>query len=147
MHFLPDIYVPCEVCRASVTTAKRWKSNIKARTSPKSWDDGGECNGFLQNIPKIHRKMQTLMDVGLGYITLGQPATTLSGGEAHAREAGFRLYRRGTGKTMYILDEPTTGLHVDDIDRLLVVLHRLVESGSPSSSSSIISMSLRPRTI
>lgn len=84
---------------------------------------------FFQNIPKIHRKIQTLMDVGLGYIKLGQPATTLSGGEAQRVKLASELYRRSTGKTMYILDEPTTGLHVDDIDRLLVVLHRLVDSG------------------
>lgn len=81
------------------------------------------------NIPRIHRKMQTLMDVGLGYIKIGQPGTTLSGGEAQRVKLASELYRRSTGKTLYILDEPTTGLHVDDIGRLLEVLHRLVDSG------------------
>ncbi|MMZ63879.1 UvrABC system protein A [compost metagenome] len=84
---------------------------------------------FFENIPKIHRKLQTLLDVGLGYVNLGQPATTLSGGEAQRVKLASELYRRSTGKTMYILDEPTTGLHVHDIDRLLTVLHRLVDSG------------------
>ncbi len=84
---------------------------------------------FFKNIPKIHRKLTTLMDVGLGYIKLGQPATTLSGGEAQRVKLASELHRRSTGKTIYILDEPTTGLHVDDIDRLLKVLHRLVENG------------------
>ena len=88
-----------------------------------------DATQFFENIPKIHRKMQTLMDVGLGYINLGQPATTLSGGEAQRVKLASELYRRSTGKTIYILDEPTTGLHVDDIDRLLNVLHRLVDSG------------------
>ncbi|MMZ63105.1 UvrABC system protein A [compost metagenome] len=88
-----------------------------------------DATEFFQNIPKIHRKLQTLMDVGLGYINLGQPATTLSGGEAQRVKLASELYRRSTGKTIYILDEPTTGLHVDDIDRLLKVLHRLVDSG------------------
>ncbi len=88
-----------------------------------------DATAFFENIPKIHRKIQTLMDVGLGYIKLGQPATTLSGGEAQRVKLASELYRRSTGKTIYILDEPTTGLHVHDIDRLLTVLHRLVDSG------------------
>lgn len=130
MHFLPDIYVPCEVCKG-----KRYnRETLEVKYKGKSIADVLEmtvenATEFFQNIPKIHRKMQTLMDVGLGYITLGQPATTLSGGEAQRVKLASELYRRSTGKTMYILDEPTTGLHVDDIDRLLVVLHRLVESG------------------
>ena len=84
---------------------------------------------FFKNIPRIHRKVQTLVDVGLGYMKLGQPATTLSGGEAQRVKLASELYRRSTGKMLYILDEPTTGLHTDDIDRLLIVLHRLVDSG------------------
>src|SRR5690606_27085189 len=84
---------------------------------------------FFKNIPRIHRKLQTLLDVGLGYMKLGQPATTLSGGEAQRVKLASELHRRSTGKTLYILDEPTTGLHIDDIDRLLVVLQRLVDSG------------------
>jgi len=130
MHFLPDIYVPCEVCKG-----KRYnRETLEVKYKGKSIADVLEmtvenATEFFQNIPKIHRKMQTLMDVGLGYITLGQPATTLSGGEAQRVKLASELYRRSTGKTMYILDEPTTGLHVDDIDRLLVVLHRLVDSG------------------
>ena len=84
---------------------------------------------FFENIPKIKRKLQTLYDVGLGYVTLGQPATTLSGGEAQRVKLASELHRRSNGKTFYILDEPTTGLHVDDISRLLVVLQRLVENG------------------
>jgi len=84
---------------------------------------------FFKNVPRIHRKLQTLLDVGLGYMNLGQPATTLSGGEAQRVKLAAELYRRSTGKTIYILDEPTTGLHIDDIDRLLKILHRLVENG------------------
>lgn len=130
MHFLPDIYVPCEVCKGKrynrETLEVKYKGKNIAEVLEMTVENATE---FFQNIPKIHRKMQTLMDVGLGYITLGQPATTLSGGEAQRVKLASELYRRSTGKTMYILDEPTTGLHVDDIDRLLVVLHRLVESG------------------
>lgn len=130
MHFLPDVYVPCEVCKG-----KRYnRETLEVKYKGKSISDVLEmtvedATEFFVNIPKIHRKMQTLMDVGLGYIKLGQPATTLSGGEAQRVKLASELYRRSTGKTMYILDEPTTGLHVDDIDRLLVVLHRLVDSG------------------
>lgn len=130
MHFLPDIYVPCEVCKG-----KRYnRETLEVKYKGKSISDVLEmtvedATEFFINIPRIHRKLQTLMDVGLGYIKLGQPATTLSGGEAQRVKLASELYRRSTGKTMYILDEPTTGLHVDDIDRLLTVLHRLVDSG------------------
>lgn len=130
MHFLPDVYVPCEVCKG-----KRYnRETLEVKYKGKSISDVLEmtvedATEYFVNIPKIHRKMQTLMDVGLGYIKLGQPATTLSGGEAQRVKLASELYRRSTGKTMYILDEPTTGLHVDDIDRLLIVLHRLVDSG------------------
>ncbi|MCJ8012693.1 excinuclease ABC subunit UvrA [Paenibacillus sp. KQZ6P-2] len=130
MHFLPDVYVPCEVCKG-----KRYnRETLEVKYKGKSISDVLEmtvehATEFFKNIPKIHRKLQTLLDVGLGYITMGQPATTLSGGEAQRVKLASELYRRSTGKTMYILDEPTTGLHVDDIDRLLTVLHRLVDSG------------------
>ncbi|WP_055106010.1 excinuclease ABC subunit UvrA [Paenibacillus ihumii] len=130
MHFLPDVYVPCEVCKG-----KRYnRETLEVKYKGKSIADVLEmtvevATEFFQNIPRIHRKIQTLLDVGLGYIKLGQPATTLSGGEAQRVKLASELYRRSTGKTIYILDEPTTGLHVDDIDRLLKVLHRLVDSG------------------
>lgn len=130
MHFLPDVYVPCEVCKGKrynrETLEVKYKNKSIADILAMTVEDAAE---FFQNIPKIHRKIQTLMDVGLGYVDLGQPATTLSGGEAQRVKLASELYRRSTGKTIYILDEPTTGLHVDDIDRLLKVLHRLVESG------------------
>lgn len=130
MHFLPDVYVPCEICKGKrynrETLEVKYKNKSIAEVLEMTVEDATE---FFQNIPKIHRKLQTLMDVGLGYINLGQPATTLSGGEAQRVKLASELYRRSTGRTIYILDEPTTGLHVDDIDRLLKVLHRLVDSG------------------
>lgn len=130
MHFLPDVYVPCEVCKGKrynrETLEVKYKEKSIADVLEMTVEDATE---FFKNIPKIHRKLQTLLDVGLGYVTLGQPATTLSGGEAQRVKLASELYRRSTGKTLYILDEPTTGLHVDDIDRLLTVLHRLVDSG------------------
>ncbi|MCM3701122.1 excinuclease ABC subunit UvrA [Paenibacillus macerans] len=130
MHFLPDVYVPCEVCKGKrynrETLEVKYKNKSIANVLEMTVEDATE---FFQNIPKIHRKLQTLLDVGLGYVNLGQPATTLSGGEAQRVKLASELYRRSTGKTIYILDEPTTGLHVDDIDRLLKVLHRLVDSG------------------
>jgi len=130
MHFLPDVYVPCEVCKGKrynrETLEVKYKGKSIAEVLAMTIEDATE---FFVNIPKIHRKLQTLMDVGLGYMDLGQPATTLSGGEAQRVKLASELYRRSTGKTLYILDEPTTGLHVDDIDRLLQVLHRLVDSG------------------
>ena len=88
-----------------------------------------EATAFFENVPKIHRKLKTLVDVGLGYVTLGQPATTLSGGEAQRVKLASELHKRSTGRSIYILDEPTTGLHVDDISRLLKVLNKLVENG------------------
>ncbi|WP_339318631.1 excinuclease ABC subunit UvrA [Paenibacillus sp. FSL R10-2734] len=130
MHFLPDVYVPCEVCKG-----KRYnRETLEVKYKGKNISDVLEmtvedATDFFVNIPRIHRKMQTLMDVGLGYIKIGQPGTTLSGGEAQRVKLASELYRRSTGKTLYILDEPTTGLHVDDIGRLLEVLHRLVDSG------------------
>jgi excinuclease ABC subunit A len=130
MHFLPDVYVPCEICKGKrynrETLEVKYKGKNIAEVLDMTIEDG--CS-FFENIPRIHRKVQTLLDVGLGYMKLGQPATTLSGGEAQRVKLAAELYRRSTGKTLYILDEPTTGLHVHDIDRLLTVLHRLVDSG------------------
>lgn len=130
MHFLPDVYVPCEVCKGRrynrETLEVKYKGKNIAEILDMTIEDGCE---FFRNIPRIHRKIQTLMDVGLGYVKLGQPATTLSGGEAQRVKLASELYRRSTGKSVYILDEPTTGLHIDDIDRLLTVLHRLVDNG------------------
>jgi len=130
MHFLPDVYVPCEVCKGArynrETLEVRYKGKSIAQVLDMIVDEGVE---FFQNIPKIHRKLQTLQDVGLGYIKLGQPATTLSGGEAQRVKLATELARRSTGKTLYILDEPTTGLHTADIHRLLEVLQRLVDGG------------------
>jgi excinuclease ABC subunit A len=130
MHFLPDVYVPCEVCKGKrynrETLEVKYKGKNISEILNLTIEDACE---FFINVPRIHRKMQTLLDVGLGYMTLGQPATTLSGGEAQRVKLAAELYRRSTGKTIYILDEPTTGLHIDDIDRLLKVLHRLVDNG------------------
>ncbi|RXJ01714.1 excinuclease ABC subunit UvrA [Anaerobacillus alkaliphilus] len=130
MHFLPDVYVPCEVCHGKRYNRETLDITYKGKTISEILDmtveDGVE---FFANIPKIKRKVQTLLDVGLGYMKLGQPATTLSGGEAQRVKLAAELHRRSTGKTIYILDEPTTGLHVDDIDRLLKVLQRLVDQG------------------
>lgn len=130
MHFLPDVYVPCEVCKGKrynrETLEVKYKGMSISDVLEMTIEDAVE---FFQNVPRIHRKIQTLLDVGLGYMKLGQPATTLSGGEAQRVKLAAELHRRSTGKTMYILDEPTTGLHVADIDRLLLVLHRLVDSG------------------
>lgn len=130
MHFLPDVYVPCEICKGQrynrETLEIKWKGKSIADILDMTIEDGCE---FFANVPKIQRKLQTLLDVGLGYMKLGQPATTLSGGEAQRVKLASELHRRSTGRTMYILDEPTTGLHIHDIARLLEVLHRLVDSG------------------
>lgn len=130
MHFLPDVYVPCEVCKGKrynrETLEVRYKGKTIADVLEMTVED---ALGFFKNIPKIQRKLQTLFDVGMGYMKLGQPATTLSGGEAQRVKLASELYRRSNGRTLYILDEPTTGLHTDDIDRLLKVLHRLSEQG------------------
>lgn len=130
MHFLPDVYVPCEVCHGKrynrETLEVKYKGKSIADVLEMTIEDAVE---FFRNLPKIERKLQTIVDVGLGYMKLGQPATTLSGGEAQRVKLASELYRRSTGRTLYILDEPTTGLHTDDIDRLLKVLQRLVENG------------------
>ncbi|MCE5096646.1 excinuclease ABC subunit UvrA [Staphylococcus devriesei] len=130
MHFLPDVYVPCEVCDGKRYNRETLEVTYKGKNIADVLDmTVEEAAYFFENIPKIHRKLQTLVDVGLGYITLGQQATTLSGGEAQRVKLASELYKRSTGRSIYILDEPTTGLHVDDISRLLKVLNRLVENG------------------
>ena len=131
MHFLPDVYVPCEVCKG-----KRYnRETLEVKYKGKSIADIlqmtiEEAVEFFKAIPKIHRKLETLLEVGLGYIRMGQPATTLSGGEAQRVKLSSELAKRATGSTLYILDEPTTGLHFEDVRRLLGVLHRLVDQGN-----------------
>ncbi|QUG42679.1 excinuclease ABC subunit UvrA [Psychrobacillus sp. INOP01] len=130
MHFLPDVYVPCEICHGKrynrETLEVQYKGKNIADILKMTAEDG---LAFFENHPKISRKLQTIVDVGLGYMELGQPATTLSGGEAQRVKLASELHKRSNGKSFYILDEPTTGLHVDDIARLLVVLQRLVDNG------------------
>ena len=131
MHFLPDVYVPCEVCRGArynrETLAVSYKGKSIAEVLDMTVEEGCE---FFRNIPPVYNKLITLNDVGLGYIRLGQPATTLSGGEAQRVKLATELAKRQTGRTLYILDEPTTGLHAVDVDKLLAVLHRLVDCGN-----------------
>ncbi|MED4980846.1 excinuclease ABC subunit UvrA [Geobacillus stearothermophilus] len=130
MHFLPDVYVPCEVCHGKRYNRETLEVTYKGKNIADVLDMTVEdALDFFASIPKIKRKLETLYDVGLGYMKLGQPATTLSGGEAQRVKLAAELHRRSNGRTLYILDEPTTGLHVDDIDRLLDVLHRLVDNG------------------
>ncbi|MCU9612932.1 excinuclease ABC subunit UvrA [Caldibacillus lycopersici] len=130
MHFLPDVYVPCEVCHGKRYNRETLEVKYKGKNISDVLDMTVEdALEFFENIPKIKRKIQTIYDVGLGYMKMGQPATTLSGGEAQRVKLASELHRRSNGRTLYILDEPTTGLHVDDIARLLEVLQRLVESG------------------
>lgn len=130
MHFLPDVYVPCEVCHGKRYNRETLEIKYKEKNIAQILDMTIEdATKFFENIPKIHRKLQTIVDVGLGYMRLGQPATTLSGGEAQRVKLASELHRRSTGKSFYILDEPTTGLHAEDIARLLKVLQRLVDNG------------------
>ena len=131
MHFLPDVYVPCEVCNG----ARYNRDTLDVHFKGKSIADilnmpCEEALGFFENQPAIVRHMQTLVDVGLGYVRLGQPAPTLSGGEAQRVKLASELAKRSTGHTMYILDEPTTGLHFEDVNKLLTVLSRLVDQGN-----------------
>ncbi len=130
MHFLPDVYVPCEVCKGKRYNRETLGVHFKGKTIADVLDMiVDEALEFFENIPKIKRKLQTLQDVGLGYIRLGQPATTLSGGEAQRVKLATELSRRSNGKTIYMLDEPTTGLHMADIHKLLEVLRRLTDAG------------------
>ena len=131
MHFLPDVYVPCEVCNG----ARYNRDTLDVHFKGKSIADilnmpCEEALGFFENQPAIVRHMQTLVDVGLGYVRLGQPAPTLSCGEAQRVKLASELAKRSTGHTMYILDEPTTGLHFEDVNKLLTVLSRLVDQGN-----------------
>lgn len=131
MHFLPDVYVPCEVCKGKRYSKETLEVKYKGKNISEVLDmTVEEALTFFENIPRLHRKIQTLYDVGLGYIKLGQSSTTLSGGEAQRVKLATELSKRSTGKTIYILDEPTTGLHVADVHRLLDVLQRLVDAGN-----------------
>ncbi|HJG38050.1 excinuclease ABC subunit UvrA [Enorma phocaeensis] len=131
MHFLPDIYVPCEVCGGKRYNRETLEVTYRGKTISDVLDMSvTEALAFFGNIPQIKRKLQTLYDVGLGYVRLGQPATTLSGGEAQRVKLAKELHRRQTGKTFYILDEPTTGLHFEDVRQLIDVLQRLVDAGN-----------------
>jgi excinuclease ABC subunit A len=131
MHFLPDVYVPCEVCKG-----KRYnRETLEIKYKDKNIDEVLNMNveeamNFFKNIPRISRKLELINDVGLGYIKLGQSSTTLSGGEAQRVKLSTELSRKSTGNTMYLLDEPTTGLHFDDINKLLKILNKLVDSGN-----------------
>lgn len=131
MHFLPDVYVPCEVCGG-----KRYnRETLDVKYKGKSIFDVldmtvEEALSFFENVPYIRRKIETLYDVGLSYVKLGQPSTTLSGGEAQRIKLATELSRRSTGKTIYILDEPTTGLHFEDVHKLVEILHRLADGGN-----------------
>lgn len=131
MHFLPDVYVPCEVCKGKRYNREALEIHYKGKTVADVLAMTVEqAHQFFQNIPSIERKLSTLVQVGLGYMTLGQSATTLSGGEAQRVKLATELSKRSTGRTLYVLDEPTTGLHMDDVKRLMEVLHALVDSGN-----------------
>jgi excinuclease ABC subunit A len=131
MHFLPDVYVPCEVCKGARYNRDTLDIQFRGRNVAEILDlSCEEAAEFFANQPAISRHMQTLVDVGLGYVRLGQPAPTLSGGEAQRVKLASELAKRSTGHTIYILDEPTTGLHFEDIRKLLVVLSRLVDQGN-----------------
>ncbi|MDR2006215.1 MAG: excinuclease ABC subunit UvrA, partial [Acidaminococcales bacterium] len=130
MHFLPDVYIPCDVCKGARYNHETLEVRYRGKNIAQVLDMVvSEAAEFFQNLPRIHKKLAVLDDVGLGYIKLGQAATTLSGGEAQRVKLATELSRRGTGKTLYLLDEPTTGLHMADTHKLLEVLQRLVEAG------------------
>ena len=131
MHFLADVYVPCEVCRGQRYNRETLEVQYKGKNIAQVLDmTAEEAMEFFQNLPKIHRKAQALVEVGLGYVKLGQSSTTLSGGEAQRVKLATELARSSTGKTIYILDEPTTGLHAADVHKLIEVLQQLVDAGN-----------------
>lgn len=131
MHFLPDIYVPCEVCHGKRYNRETLEVKYKGKTISDVLDmTVEEALQFFENIPRIKNKLQTLYDVGLSYVQLGQSSTTLSGGEAQRVKLATELSRKSTGKTVYILDEPTTGLHTADVHKLVQILQRLTEGGN-----------------
>jgi excinuclease ABC subunit A len=131
MHFLPDVYVPCDVCKGQRYNRETLEINYKGKNIREVLEMTVEqAHEFFSVVPVVQRKLKTLLDVGLGYITLGQSATTLSGGEAQRVKLALELSKRDTGRTLYILDEPTTGLHFADIQLLLDVIHRLRDAGN-----------------
>jgi excinuclease ABC subunit A len=131
MNFLPDVYVPCEVCHGARYNRETLEVHYKGKTIAQVLDMSiEEANNFFESVPAISRFLKTLCDVGLGYVRLGQSAPTLSGGEAQRVKLATELQRRSTGRTIYVLDEPTTGLHFEDVRKLLLVLNRLVDTGN-----------------
>lgn len=131
MHFLPDVYVPCEVCKGKRYNRETLEVRYKGKNIAEVLDmTVEEACKFFENMPKIYRKIKTMQDVGLGYIKLGQPSTTLSGGEAQRVKLATELSRRATGRTIYVLDEPTTGLHADDVSKLICMLQQLADAGN-----------------
>ena len=129
MHFLPDVYVPCEVCHGTRYNRETLNIKYKGKNIADVLDMRvSEALDFFENVPKVKQKLQVLEDVGLGYIKLGQSAPTLSGGEAERVKLAKELQKKATGKTLFVLDEPTTGLHVDDINRLLAILKKIVDN-------------------
>ncbi|MBQ1850224.1 MAG: ABC-ATPase UvrA, partial [Lachnospiraceae bacterium] len=131
MHFLPDVYVPCEVCGGKRYNRETLECKYKGKSIFDVLDmTVEEALTFFENMPSIRNKIQTLYDVGLGYVKLGQPSTELSGGEAQRIKLATELSKRSTGKTIYILDEPTTGLHFADVHKLVEILHRLADGGN-----------------
>ena len=131
MNFLSDVYVPCEVCKGHRYNRETLEVKYKGKSIADVLDmTAEEALDFFQNIPRIKRKMQTLCDVGLGYIKIGQTSTTLSGGEAQRIKLATELSKVSTGKTLYILDEPTTGLHIADVNKLIEILQRLTDNGN-----------------
>ena len=131
MHFLPDLYVPCDVCHGRRYNRETLEVTWQGKNISEVLDmTVEEALGFFENHPQIRRKLETLYDVGLGYMKLGQASTTLSGGEAQRVKLATELSRKATGRTIYLLDEPTTGLHMADVDRLISVLQRLTDAGN-----------------
>ena len=131
MHFLPDVYVPCEVCKGKRYSRETLEVKYKGKSIANVLDmTVEEALEFFKNVTKIRTKLETLMDVGLGYIKLGQSSTTLSGGEAQRIKLATELSKRATGQTLYILDEPTTGLHMDDVNKLIKILQRLTDQNN-----------------